>query len=859
MGRVQKGMRTRGLSYRLLWMLALPAMCASDARSASSAPDSATFSSSVQPFIARNCISCHNAKLKMGSVDFGSYSNAAEIAADRPTLEKMLRKLEAGEMPPPARPRPDSAELKVVTRWIDNELDRTEPDSSARSWTRRLNRSEYNRTVRDLLGVDIQAANDFPPDDSDYGFDNIANALSVSPSLMEKYMVAAERIARAAIFGPDAKNLTVTYQHAIPRRMETTNLVLVQLQANYSPTDYDVTGLSQPGSFHLTHRFPVDGEYSIRMAGTGYRPKGSEPGEMTVWLDGKLIEKFDVPVDVPSTGFEYRPDHWDFHLKVTAGEHELVAAFPHQYAGLPPAYGGLNPSKLPIPPQNDAADLSRLEKVLAKETIPEVIERRKLEIERAKQQAALPITLRKETAFPGMAMTQIEVMGPLAYTKGPSPESVRKIYVCGRPNGVHPQGCERTILTNLARRAYRRAVDAKEVDKLVAIFDAAQKSSASFDEGIAVALNAILVSPDFLFRIEGGADYGTEGPARTTSEYQLASRLSYFLWSTMPDEALLRTASEGRLHRPDVLSAESRRMLADPKSQAFVENFAGQWLETRRLKTVQPDRERFPDFDDYLAASMTQETELFVQSLIRENRSILDLIDGNYTYLNERLARHYGIRGVTGPEFRRVDLTGTGRSGILSQASVLTVSSYGNRTSPVLRGKWVLENILNAPPPPPPPNVPSLDDSAVGSSASLRQQMEAHRKNSVCASCHGRMDPLGFGLENYDAVGAWRTQDGSFPIDSSGVLPDGRTFQGPDGLKGVLKKQPKVMAEGLTEKLFIYALGRGLKRSDQAAVKQIVARATEDDYKFTTILLGVVNSAPFLQEKAVKVQEQENK
>jgi hypothetical protein len=385
-------------------------------------------------------------------------------------------------------------------------------------------------------------------------------------------------------------------------------------------------------------------------------------------------------------------------------------------------------------------------------------------------------------------------------------------------------------------------VSPEKVDRLVAISDGAQKRGGSFEEGISLAIATMLASPDFLFRIE---DSSANLQETQSVQYTLASKLSYFLWSSMPDVELLRAAEKGTLRDPETLNAQARRMLADPKAWALVENFAGQWLEIRRLESAQPDRERFPDFDEYLRASMLKETELFFQYVMREDRSILDFIDGPYSFLNERLARHYGIPGVKGSEFRKVDLSGTGRSGILTQASVLEVSSYGNRTSPVLRGKWILDNILNSPPPPPPANVPSLDEDAVGSSASLRQQLEQHRKNAVCASCHARMDPLGFGFENFDAVGSWRTMDGKFPIDASGVLPDGKTFRGADELKIILRQQKDTFAEGLAEKLLTYALGRGLDRSDQPAVRQIVRSMAANDYKFSSLLLGIVDSAPF--------------
>jgi mono/diheme cytochrome c family protein len=810
-------------------------------------PADAAFIRSVQPFFAKNCYACHNPKLSTGGLNLEAYTSATLLSQDRDESEKILKKLQAGEMPPKGSPRPSAEELKVVTTWIETDLDHTRIDSG-RVLARRLNRVEYNNTVRDLLGVDVRPADDFPQDDSAYGFDNIAQALSVSPLLMEKYVATAERIARIAVFGPDLKTLTTVYLPPLPRRMETTNRTLISFPAYYSMTNYDVTGLSQPGSFHVTHVFPVDGEYLIRIAGAGFRPPGSEPGQITFRLDGKLIKTFQVDVDVEQSGFERRPDHWDVRLKIAAGPHELVAAFPNQFDGLPAVFGGSNPSKRPLDPcklgpsggpQCLAAALKAVDDPNngnADPITPERIARRNEAIQSAKEAAS-----RKPT-FNGLSVHEVDITGPYDLKAGPfeerpSPESLRKIYTCGHLDGHHQPSCQRKIIADLAYQAFRGPVAPEKIDRLVAVSVGAQKRGGSFEEGISLAIATMLASPNFLFRIE-------DSP-RTSSHYALASKLSYFLWSSMPDQELLSAAEKGTLRNPEVLHAQARRMLADPKAWSLVEDFAGQWLEIRRLESAQPDRERFPDFDEYLRASMLKETELFFQYVMREDRSILDFIDGPYSFLNERLARHYGISGVTGSKFRRVDLSGTGRSGILTQASVLAVSSYGNRTSPVLRGKWILDNILNSPPPPPPANVPSLDEDAVGSSASLRQQLEQHRKNAVCASCHTKMDPLGFGLENFDAVGAWRTLDGKFPIDPAGVLPDGKTFRGADELKIILRQQKDTFAEGLTEKLLTYALGRGLDRSDQPAVKQIVSRMAAADYKFSSLLLGIVDSAPF--------------
>lgn len=804
---------------------------------------SADFSKSVQPFFAKNCYGCHSSQVKTGGLDLQAYTAAASVAQEPERFEKILRRLRAEEMPPRSMPRPDAADVKVVTNWIREELDRTYRAAKPRTGfvlARRLNRTEYNNTVRDLLGVDDQPAKDFPPDDSAFGFDNVAQALTLSPTLMEKYLATAERVARTAVFGPNLTTSNTVFIPTVPRRMEFTNRLRVEPPAYYTMADYDTTGLSQMGTFHQNYRFPADGEYLIKIVGAGFRPNGSDPGKVQFWLDGKLVQTFTVEVDVEQSGFERRPDHWDVRMRIPAGIHEMTVAFPRQFHGLPTIFGGPEPSQTAYDPckilGNGAGRCSANNFNLPEETEPLRIERRRQQIERLKEDERHP-------RFEGMSVAEVTIIGPTDFKTGPSPESVRKIYTCGAVNGRYTPECERQIVSNLASRAYRRAVTPAEANGLLAIAAGARRRGSSVEEGLSLAIATMLASPNFLFRID--RERPAAEAAQPAGQYELASRLAYFLWSSMPDEALLREAGKGTLRQPAVLDAQVRRMLADPKARALVENFAGQWLEIRRIEFAQPDRERYPDFDDYLRASILKETELFFQYVLQNDRSVLDFIDGPYTFLNERLARHYGIRGVTGTDFRKVDLTGTGRGGILSHASVLTVSSYGNRTSVVLRGKWVLENILNSPPPPPPANVPSLNEDAVGATASLRQQMEQHRKSAVCASCHSRMDPLGFGLENYDAVGAWRTMDGKFPIDSSGVLPNGKTFQGAAELKAILKDQRDSFAEGLTEKMLIYALGRGLEPEDRATVRRIVAGMAADNYRFSSLITGIVNSGVF--------------
>ena len=550
-----------------------------------------------------------------------------------------------------------------------------------------------------------------------------------------------------------------------------------------------------------------------------------------VYIDGKLIKEFEVDAtDLEGQIVEVR-------THVTAGEHLLSGTYLKNYEGLPPSYKGPNPSQRPPEP---------LITVRGKLT--------EKDIETLRKYGTKIKTDRIETRVDNR-FESIDVQGPFSQVTGPSPESLRKVYICGHAPGHHTDACARIIVTGFATRAFRRPATAKEVDSFLKFVTLVRGQGDSFEEGIATALEAVLVSPSFLFRIEQDRQPAAGRSWAPISDYELASRLSYFLWSSTPDAELLKVAGEGKLRQPAVLAAQVKRMLADPKSQALVENFAGQWLQFKNIDVVKPDVNRFPAFEESLRRSMRRETELFIDSIFRQDGSILQFLDADYTFVDERLARFYGIPGVTGPEFRRVDVSKTKRGGgILAQASILTISSYSTRTSPVVRGKWVLENLLNAPPPPPPPSVPALDDTKVGQSASLRQQMEQHRKDPVCASCHSRMDPLGFGLENFDGVGGWRDEDGKFPIDASGMLPGGRTFNGPVELKALLKADSGAFVHGLTEKLLTYALGRGLERYDRPALAKIEAALPSHNYRFSQLVIEIVNSLPFEMRSARESQ-----
>ena len=626
---------------------------------------------------------------------------------------------------------------------------------------RRLNRAEYNNTVRDLLAVDFQPAADFPADDSGYGFDNIGDVLSLSPILMEKYLAAAEKIAKAAIQPPPLPQPTIVRHGRGENR----------------------GSVKAPG-LTVSHRFPVEGDYTFVVT-LVYRP---DPVRIAFSLDAKPY---------PAAMVYDGADHWrtaELRVHVSAGQHILNA--------------GLIPDG-PRAPDPD--------------------------FESGKSAKPLRDPM----------VGNIEVRGPYNPAVPPPSESYRRIFSCTAPPGPKSLHCAHVDLANLARRAYRRPVTSAEVDSLVRFVQMALDRGDSFDEGMQVALTALLVSPHFLFRIE--RDPHPDSPAaHEINQFELATRLSYFLWSSMPDETLFELAAKQELREPHILEAQIRRMLADSKSRALVDNFGGQWLQLRNLDRIHPDPDRFPNFSDDLRHDMKRETELFFQSIIREDRSILDFIDAGYTFANARLARFYGLPEVDSNQFQRVQLPpDSHRGGVITQAAILTASSFPNRTSPVLRGKWILENILNEPPPPPPPDVPNLDEKAAGSPAGLREQLEAHRTNPVCKACHAGMDPLGFGLENFDAIGRWRTKDGDSPIDASGRLPNGGTFDGPEGLKQLLLNDKAAFTRCLAEKLLIYALGRGLEDYDQPAVQSIVTETAASDYKFSALIAAIVSSRPF--------------
>ena len=717
--------------------------------------------------LERYCLACHDDRTRTAGLTLAGLS-IADAAAQAPVLEKVLRKLRAGEMPPPGRPAPDSGTRAELAARLEAALDRAaaeRPNPGAPA-VHRLNRAEYRNAVRDLLGLDLDHARDLPADDSGYGFDNIGDVLTVSPLHVEKYLGAARRVSRLAL-GTGTPRPVVTRYRSAGRE-----------------ADEDIDGLppNERGGILFRHYFPFDADYTIQVRVRGRRVPGMPPPKLDVRVDGARVRLLDADFDAEEANQGSRI--FEVRLALSAGDHRIGAGFLTEYAN-------------------------------------------------------------REGAGPGtandVAVDYVLVGGPYRAAGPGDTESRRRLLHCRPAVGDPEAPCARRILTATARRAYRRPVTADDVDPLMRLFAAGRADGGTFEHGIEMALSGVLVSPHFLFRAPAAPPDAVPGAAYRLADLDLASRLSFFLWSSIPDEDLLRAAEEGRLGEPDELAAQIARMIADPRARALVENFAGQWLHLRNVADWTPDPERFPHFDDGVRRAFRRETTLFLEHVVRSDRSVLDLIDADYTFLNERLADFYGIDGVEGGWYRRVSLAGTGRGGILTHGGVLMVTSYPTRTSPVLRGKWILENLLGAPPPPPPPDVPELAAEAGSSAGGLRAALERHRANPACAVCHARLDPLGFALEDFDAVGARRAED----VDASGALPDGTLVAGPDGLRAMLRGRRREFVEALAEKLLTYAVGRGLEPRDRPAVREIRRRVESHGYRFSALVAAVVDSVPF--------------
>jgi mono/diheme cytochrome c family protein len=748
---------------------------------------------SVRALLDRHCVACHSSRVKSGGVSLQG-PDLTDIAANPAAWERAVRKTRAGMMPPAGSPRLAPELREALVSGLEAELDRHAVEHLPPPGLHRLNRSEYQNAIRDLLALDVDASTFLPTDDSTAGFDNMAGTLLMSPPLLEAYLSAAGRISRLAVGAQSAPTQTV---YRVPED---------------ATQDYHVEGLpfGTRGGLLVRHQFPADGEYALKVIPVNKGNMGSNTafgevrGErLDVLLDGERVQLLDWDKEVARGGT------LDLRIPVTAGPHTIGVTFvATQYA-----------------PLND------LNKRFLRSTI---------------ETGGLP----GYTFFPHVGSIRID--GPYTATAAGETPSRRRIFVCRPEREAEEPACARAIVATLARRAYRRPVSDRDVDMLMRFYALGRGDEGTFDQGIEMALRRLLADPEFLYRREVESPHAAPGEPYRIGDVELASRLSFFLWSSIPDDELLKAAEEGRLSRPDVLDRQVRRMLADPRSDALVVNVAGQWLNLRALQTQAPVVVSFPDFDDNLRQAFKRETELLFSTIVREDRSVLDLLTADYTFVNERLALHYGIPNVYGSHFRRVALGQEFdmRRGLLGHGSQLTVSSQPGRTSPVQRGKWFMQTFLGVSPPSPPPGVviaiaATAKDAHGGRTPSIRQQMELHRTTEPCKSCHKIMDPIGFSLENFDAVGRWRTDDGGAPVDASGEIVDGTTLNGVADLRATLLRYSPQFARVATEKLLVYALGRGTEHFDMPLVRSIVRDAAPGNYRFSSLVLGIVSSRQF--------------
>ena len=759
----------------------------------------------------RYCVSCHSEALRTAGLALDSL-DVAKVGEKAEVWEKVLGKLNARAMPPVGMPRPDETEYDSLSSYLERALDQAADahPNPGRIVPHRLNRTEYTNAIRDLIALDIDGKELLPADSSRHGFDNIGNVLTTSPLLMERYLSSAIKITRLAIGDPaialDSKLYTLPKYLKQEDRMS------------------DALPFGSQGGVAINHNFPLDGEYVIQVRlqknFRGYIRGIRRARQADIRLDGVKLGQFSI-----------------------GGEHKGKSSFIFTSAGT----GELQQETY----ERRADDVFKVR--FSAKAGPKLIGISfAREVTMPEGPLEPPLTQYDFAMYKGgnPAVRTVEVTGPYNATGVSETPSRRKIFVCYPTASAEEDPCAAKILASLARRAYRRPVTDEDLQTLLDFYRTGH-SKGGFEAGVGAALERILVGPEFLFHIETDPKNTKSASAYSVSDLELASRLSFFLWSSIPDDQLLRLAENERLSEPKVLEEQVQRMLADPRSKALVNNFVGQWLQLRNMKVVRPDPDAFGYFDENLREGFQKETELLFENLMREDGSVLELLSADYTFINERLARHYQIPDVYGSHFRRVAVSDEARRGILGHGSVLTVTSYANRTSPVLRGKWVLENILGAAPPPPPPDVPELKERGEdGRVLSMREQMEQHRANPACVVCHAQMDPLGFALENFDGVGGWRTIDANTPIDASGVLPDGTRFEGPTGLRKVLLSRGEEFVTNVTEKLLTYALGRGAEYYDAPAIRKIVRESAPGNYRWSSLVTGIIKSTPFQMRRS---------
>ncbi len=759
----------------------------------------------LQKVVNQYCVGCHNSRATTSATVSGVILDKADLTqvGDSAAIwEKVIKKLHAGAMPPVGMPRPDAATQAALVSYLETSLDRraAATPNPGRHLPHRLNRAEYQNAIRDLLSLEVEAASLLPPDDSVGGFDNNADSLGVSPSLLERYLSAAAKISALAVGDPSIGPSSETYR--------------IRGDASQTAQNEDLPPGTRGGLMAL-HTFPLDGEYVIKVKLLEIN-LGSIRGleyqhQLEVTVDGErvLLAPVGGPDDYTQSSLNATnvvnslAERLQVRVTVKAGQRKVGAAFLQRSA----AQGGnrLQPFERSTLIATDHLGLPHVENVT--------------------------------------------VSGPFNATGASDTPSRRRLFTCTPATGSAERPCAEKIVSTLARRAYRRPLNDVDLASLMKFYDAG-RADGSFDRGVEMALRAVLVSPKFIFRIEHDPGGVAPGAPYRINDLELASRLSFFLWSSIPDDELLEAASKGRLRRPEEIERQVRRMLADPKAQALVSNFAGQWLHIRNLRNTTPDKNDFPDFDDNLRQAFERELDLFVGSIITEDRSVLDLMTADYTFVNERLAKHYRIPNVYGPDFRRVTVTQDARRGLLGKGGILLVTSHADRTSPVVRGKWILDNLVGTPPPPPPPVVPPFPEETPGAPKTVRARMELHRASPACAGCHKVMDPIGLALENYDAVGVWRTQDAGQPIDASGELSDGSKINGVVELRESLLKRPELLVSTMTEKLLTYALGRSVEADDMPAVRTILRGAAADNYRFSSLVRGIATSVPFQMRRA---------
>ena len=733
----------------------------------------ADLSGKVQPLFSKYCFSCHSGDSAAAGLNLAGISSLEQVRKEPARWRKLREYVATGHMPPNGSRAPTQAERKAVTDWVDAALGgRRKAGDPGRVTVRRLNRSQYNNTVRDLLYLKATPAEGFPSDDVGYGFDDVGDVLTISPLLMEKYVDAAERLAELAIVLPQGKAV----------RFEASEFGVV---AGTAQTEDGDRNFYTNAFWGATYTFPAQGDYVLRVKAYGQQA-GPEPCKMTFRVDGRPVQTVEV------AAVQAAPGTYQVPFNTVAGARKVEVGFVNDYYN---------------PGASDPAQRDR-----------------------------------------NLVVQYLEIAGPIG-EQGVQPASHTKL-ITVYPGQLDHVSAARVVIGDFARRAYRRPVAQEELDKLVALYQMVRSMGDPYERGIQVAVTAVLASPSFIFLTETDAK-PAPGGQEALGDYAIASRLSYFLWSSMPDQALFDLAAQGVLTNPKVLEAQVDRMLKDPKARALADDFAGQWLNLRLLETLTPDPGTFADWSDQLKADMVTETKAFFNHVVDTDASIVDFLDGRYTFLNERLAKHYGIAGVTGDKFVLYAFKDPLRGGLITQGSMLTVTSNPNRTSPVKRGKWILDNLLGGTPPPPPPNVGVLpEDVQAMDTASLRDRMERHRRDPNCAACHAQMDPMGFSLENFDGVGRWRTTDGKWKIDDTGKLPDGTKFQGAEGLRKLLVSRKKDFAKVLGSKLLTYALGRGLEAADDPTVERIAQRAVKNGYRFSEVIKGVVTSDAFRKRLA---------